>query len=63
MGKESGKKNPFFNFNEPRLDFCKMAQSMGVSAGKIEKTDGIGRALKEALASKAPYLLEVNLRA
>jgi thiamine pyrophosphate-dependent acetolactate synthase large subunit-like protein len=61
LNKVSGKMHLGLNFNEPRLDFCKMAQSMGVVSRKIEKPEEISETLREALGTNAPYLIEVNL--
>ena len=53
------KKMPGFEFDEPRIDFCKMAESMGVGAQKVEKPGELMSALKSAVESNAPSLVEV----
>lgn len=54
-----GKELPGVKFDKPRIDFCKMAESMGVQAQKVEKPDGLMSALKSAVESNAPSLVEV----
>ncbi|MCX6013082.1 MAG: thiamine pyrophosphate-binding protein [Chloroflexi bacterium] len=55
------KELPGLKFDVPRIDFCKMAESMGVKAEKVVQPDALGGALKSAIASKGPSLIEVYL--
>jgi thiamine pyrophosphate-dependent acetolactate synthase large subunit-like protein len=62
LGKDSKGRSLGLDFSEPRLNFCQMAQSMGVAGSKVERLDEIGESLKLALQGNAPYLLEVDLK-
>jgi thiamine pyrophosphate-dependent acetolactate synthase large subunit-like protein len=62
MGKTDGERYLGLDFNEPRLDFPKIAQAMGITGRRIEEAEETGQALKIALESKSPYLIEFNLR-
>jgi benzoylformate decarboxylase len=41
------------------LDFVKLAESMGCQAARVERPQELANALKAALASPVPYLLDV----
>jgi thiamine pyrophosphate-dependent acetolactate synthase large subunit-like protein len=62
MGKKSAGRYLGLNFDQPRLDFCQIARSMGIAGRKVDRPDEIREALKTALQGGAPYLLEVNLK-
>lgn len=47
------------DFNKPELDFVALAQGMGVAARRIEMPAALPGALKEAISSRAPSLLDV----
>jgi len=49
------------DIREPELDFVALAQSMGVPAQRIVDPAQVGPALKEAMGSGAPALLEVSV--
>lgn len=49
------------NFQQPEIDFVALAQSMGVTAVRIEQPEAIAPALREALAHNGPYLLDVRV--
>jgi len=55
------KKMPGFEFDDPRIDFAKMAESMGVTAQKVLKPAELKDALKAAIDSNAPALVEVHV--
>jgi benzoylformate decarboxylase len=55
----SGRPYPFMDLNEPALDFVEIAHGMGVAGKRISQPDEIASAVQEALASGAPYLVEV----
>jgi benzoylformate decarboxylase len=50
---------PFMDLTEPVLDFVEIAHGMGVAGKRVAQPDEIVSAVQEALASGAPYLLEV----
>ncbi len=47
------------NFHEPELDFVSMARGMGLSARRVEHPDEVADALKEAISSGRPNLIDV----
>jgi benzoylformate decarboxylase len=49
------------DLDDPRVDFVRLAESMGVSAERIEKAAEVAPALDRALASTGPTLLDVEL--
>ena len=53
------KKMPGFEFDNPRINFAKMAESMGVAAQTVTKPADLKGALKAAIDSNKPALVEV----
>ena len=49
------------DLDDPRVDFVRLAGSLGVPAERIEKAADVGSALHRALASSGPTLLDVEL--
>jgi len=49
------------DLRQPDIDFAALAQSMGVSAARIEHPDEIIPALQTALAHNGPHLLDVRV--
>ena len=49
------------DLDDPRVDFVRLAESLGVSAERIEKAADVVPALGRALASSGPTLLDVEL--
>ena len=47
------------DIREPSIDYCALAQSMGVAARRVVEPHDFAPALREALASGAPRLIEV----
>ena len=47
--------------DEPLIDFCQLAQSMGVSGKRCERPEELGRALRAALESEQPMVIEVGI--
>ncbi len=47
------------NIDDPTLDFVSLAKGMGVDAGRAGSAESFNQLLKEALAKKGPYLIEV----
>jgi thiamine pyrophosphate-dependent acetolactate synthase large subunit-like protein len=50
-----------FDLSKPELQFAGMAQAMGVPATRVEKPEQIKPAIREALATKGPYLIDLVL--
>jgi benzoylformate decarboxylase len=49
------------DLEDPRVDFVRLAESLGVRAERIEKATDVGPALGRALATPGPTLLDVEL--
>jgi len=49
------------DFHQPPIDFCALAQSMGVTAVRVTRPGDVDAALREAVASGAPRLVEVMI--
>lgn len=49
------------DFHEPPIDFCALAQSMGVQAMRVARPGDLDAALREAIASGAPRLVEAMI--
>jgi benzoylformate decarboxylase len=49
------------DLEDPRVDFVRLAESLGVQAERIEKASDIGPALGRALSAPGPTLLDVEL--
>jgi len=52
-------KHDGMELDEPVMDFCMLARSMGVKAEKVDKPEDLGGVLNEAVASNEPKLVEV----
>lgn len=48
--------------DNPQMDFCKMAEGMGVHAVKVDRPEDLGKTLKQAFSSGQPELVEINAR-
>ncbi len=59
--KVKDKKMPGFEFDEPRIDFTKMAEAMGVAAQTVLQPAKLKDALKKAIDSNAPELVEIHV--
>ncbi|HYE89490.1 MAG TPA: thiamine pyrophosphate-dependent enzyme, partial [Terriglobales bacterium] len=46
---------------QPHIDYIGMAKSFGVPGERIEKTADVGAAMKRALGSGGPYLIDVKI--
>lgn len=55
----SNKPYPHMDLTNPTLGFPQLAQGMGVDGETIEDPEDIGPAMTRALATNAPYLLEI----
>ena len=49
------------NLDEPRIDFCQLAQAMGVHGQKVERPEELKQVLKSALESDKPAVVEVYI--
>jgi benzoylformate decarboxylase len=49
--------------DNPVLDFCQIAQGMGVHSQKVDKPEELGKTLKSALESGKTELIEVSIKA
>ena len=49
------------DFQSPRIDFVGLAESMGVSAHRVERAADLGDAVRESIASGRPRLLDVTI--
>jgi benzoylformate decarboxylase len=49
------------DLEDPRVDFVRLAESLGVRAERIEKAADVGPAVGRALATPGPTLLDVQL--
>lgn len=47
------------DFNDPYIDFCGLARSMGVPGERIENPDELRNALEKSMSTPGPRLLEV----
>jgi benzoylformate decarboxylase len=61
MGEQSRGRYLGMDFNEPRIDFCQMAEALGVRGQTIEKAEDLDGALEKALASGQPNLINIEL--
>jgi thiamine pyrophosphate-dependent acetolactate synthase large subunit-like protein len=50
-----------FDLSKPEIRFDEMARSMGVAATRVEQLDQIEPAIRQALATAGPFLLDVVL--
>ena len=58
---DAGRPFVHMDLNDPYLDFVRLAEGFGVMARRVEAPDQIGPALKNAIATDAPVLLDVVL--
>jgi benzoylformate decarboxylase len=61
MGQQGKGRSLGMDLNEPRIDFVQMAQGMGVRGRKVERPDELRDALRSALASGKPAVVEVYI--
>jgi benzoylformate decarboxylase len=52
---------PGLNFGEPKIDFTRLADSMGVAGELVSKPAELRAAIERGLAANAPYLLDVRV--
>jgi benzoylformate decarboxylase len=61
MGEKAKGRNLGTSLDNPRMDFCQLAQAMGVYGQKAERPEDLKEALKTALGSGKPALVEVYI--
>ncbi|MFC1932053.1 thiamine pyrophosphate-binding protein [Chloroflexota bacterium] len=61
LGGELNERHAGTDLDGPIIDFCKLAESMGVRGDRVEQPDDLGRTLKAALDSDEPRLIEVKV--
>ncbi len=61
LGEKAKGRDLGMDLAEPRIDFCQLAQAMGVRGQKVERPEELGEALKSALESGKPGLVEVYI--
>jgi acetolactate synthase-1/2/3 large subunit len=60
VGAERGgeKARAQLDLNNPRLDFTRLAQGMGVHAVRVDSTEGLCEALEYAFSQPGPHLID-----
>lgn len=61
MGEKAKGRDLGTNLDEPRIDFCQLAQAMGVHGQKVERPEELKDVLKSALESDKPAVVEVYI--
>ncbi len=61
MGDQAKGRDLGTDISAPRTDFVGIARSFGIKGARVEKPDEIGRALKTAVSSNQPCLVEVTV--
>ena len=61
MGEKAKGRNLGTNLDKPRIDFCQLAQAMGVHGQKVEQPEELKEVLKSALESDKPAVVEVYI--
>ena len=59
LGGKLNERHEGMELDKPVIDFCQLAQSMGVPGQKVDRPEKLREALKSALESDKPRLLEV----
>lgn len=49
-----------FSLSDPDIDWCQMANSMGVNAAKVTTAEGLVPAMETALEYEGPFLVEIE---
>jgi len=61
MGEKAKGRDLGMDLDEPIIDFCQLAQAMGVQGQKVERPEKLSEALKSALESDQPSVVEVYI--
>lgn len=48
-----------FSLNEPEIDWCKLAESMGVTATRVDDAADLSAAVERAVSHEGPFLVEI----
>ena len=48
-----------FSLDEPEIDWCKMAESMGVPAVRVEDAADLSAAIADGISREGPFLIEI----
>ena len=60
-GEDQDRPFPHLRFTDPELRFDRIAEAFGASARRIERPEDLGPALRAAIASGGPSLVDVVL--
>jgi len=61
IGEKAKGRDLGINLGDPRIDFCQLAQAMGVHGQKVERPEELKEAFKSAFESGKPALVEVYI--
>jgi len=61
MGDKAKERFLGMEFEQPRIDFCRIAEAMGIRGHKVKRPNEIADTLKSAFESDKPELIEVYL--
>jgi thiamine pyrophosphate-dependent acetolactate synthase large subunit-like protein len=59
LGGEVDERHAGMELDDPVIDFCKLAESMGVRGDSVTQPDDLKKTLKAAFDSSEPRLIEV----
>ncbi|MBA7634643.1 hypothetical protein ES703_42233 [subsurface metagenome] len=59
MGEQVRGRNLGMDLKAPKIDFCQLANAMGIPGQKVDRPEELDRTLKAALESDKPELIEV----
>lgn len=59
VGAPPGRVYPAMDLTQPELDFIEIAHGMGITGRRVTQPDDIQAAVEQALASNAPYVIDV----
>jgi len=57
--KQGAVADALFGLNDPEIDWCKMAESMGVAAVRVDRAEDLAPAFADAIACNGPKLVEI----
>jgi benzoylformate decarboxylase len=58
-GGKANEKHEGMDLDKPVIDFCQLAQAMGIRGERVERPERLKEVLKSALLSGKPNLIEV----
>lgn len=59
VDKQGAVADALFGLNDPEIDWCRMAESMGVAALRVERAEDLAPAFADAIAHPGPKLVEI----